>query len=108
MMKTGSMILPLMFVALVFLFAIIMFIVAVVIIDFSVKNFIMTNMKNTAIMEASGYTVRELVIILLCQLMMIAGTGAVIGVLIGAATIGKVSIIMLVTLGLPWNQPIFL
>ena len=106
MMKTGSMILPLMFVALVFLFAIIMFIVAVVIIDFSVKNFIMTNMKNTAIMEASGYTVRELVIILLCQLMMIAGTGAVIGVLIGAATIGKVSIIMLVTLGLPWNQPI--
>ncbi len=106
MMKTGAMILPLMFVALVLLFAIIMFIVALVIIDFSVKNFIMTNMKNTAIMEASGYTVRELVLILLCQLMMIAGTGAVVGVAAGAATIDKVSVIMLITLGLPWNQPI--
>ncbi|MCR4749837.1 MAG: FtsX-like permease family protein [Lachnospiraceae bacterium] len=106
MMKTGAMILPMMFVALVLLFAIIMFIIAIVIIDFSVKNFIMTNMKNTAIMEAAGYTVRELVMILLCQLMMIAGTGAVIGVLAGTATIGKVSVIMLVTLGLPWNQPI--
>ncbi len=106
MMKTGSMILPLMFVALVLLFAIIMFIIAIVIIDFSVKNFIMTNMKNTAIMEASGYTVRELVLILLCQLMMIAGTGAVVGVAAGAATIDKVSVIMLITLGLPWNQPI--
>ena len=106
MMKTGAMILPLMFVALVLLFAIIMFIVAIVIIDFSVKNFIMTNMKNTAIMEATGYTVRELVLILLCQLMMIAGTGAVVGVTLGALTIDKVSIIMLITLGLPWNQPI--
>ena len=106
MMRTGAMILPLMFVALVLLFAIIMFIIAIVIIDFSVKNFIMTNMKNTAIMEASGYTVRELVLILLCQLMMVAGTGSLIGVVAGAATIDKVSVIMLITLGLPWNQPL--
>lgn len=106
MMKTGAMILPLLFVALFLLFAIIIFVVAIVIIDFSVKNFIMTNMKNTAIMEASGYTVRELILILLCQLMMIAGSGAVIGVILGAALINKVGIIMLITLGLPWNQPI--
>ncbi len=106
MMKTGAMILPLMFVALVLLFAIIMLIVAIVIIDFSIKNFIMTNMKNTAIMEASGYTVRELVLILLCQLLMIAGSGAAVGVVMGTLTIGKVSIIMLVALGLPWNQPV--
>ena len=71
LMKTGSMILPLIFVAMTFLFAIIMLAIAIVIINFSVKNFIMTNMKNTAIMEASGYTVKELVLILLFQLLLV-------------------------------------
>ncbi|MCR5671819.1 MAG: ABC transporter permease [Butyrivibrio sp.] len=106
LMKTGSMILPMSFVALIFLFAIIILAIAIVIINFSVKNFILTNMKNTAIMEASGYTVRELVLILLFQLLMISGIGAFIGVMIGALLIDKIGVIILITLGLPWNQPV--
>ena len=106
LMKTGSMILPLIFVALVFLFAVIILIIAIVIINFSVKNFIMTNMKNTAIMEASGYTVKELVLILLFQLLLISGLGSALGILIGALLIDKIGIIILITLGLLWNQPV--
>ena len=106
LMKTGSMILPLIFVALIFLFAVIILAIAIVIINFSVKNFIMTNMKNTAIMEASGYTVRELVLILLFQLLLISGLGAAIGILAGALLLDKIGIIILITLGLKWNQPI--
>lgn len=105
LMKTGSMILPMIFVALIFLFAVIILAIAIVIINFSVKNFIMTNMKNTAIMEASGYTVRELVLILLFQLLLVSGLGAAIGILVGALLLDKIGIIILITLGLKWNQP---
>ncbi len=106
LMKTASMILPFIFIALVLVFALIIFIIAVVIINFSVKNFIMTNLKNTAIMEASGYTVKELVLILLCQLLLVAAAGSFCGVLEGAALMDKLKVIILMTLGLSWNQPI--
>jgi ABC-type antimicrobial peptide transport system permease subunit len=106
LMKTGSMILPLIFVAMVFLFALIILVIAIVIINFSVKNFIMTNMKNTAIMEASGYTVKELVLILLFQLLLVAGIGAFAGIILGVLLIDKIGIIILITLGLKWNQPV--
>ena len=106
LMKTASMILPFIFIALVLVFALIIFVIAVVIINFSVKNFIMTNMRNTAIMEASGYTVKELVIILLCQLLIVAAAGSVSGVLEGAALIDKLKVIILITLGLTYNQPV--
>lgn len=107
LMKTASLILPLIFVALILLFAIIIMIIAIIILDFSVKNFILTNMKNTAIMEATGYTVKELVLILLCQLLLIAGIGSTIGVIIGALLIDKLGVLILITLGLSWNQPVY-
>ena len=107
LMKTATMIMPYIFVAIVLLFALIIFVIAVVIINFSIKNFIMTNMKNTAIMEASGYTVKELVIILLIQLLLVAGAGSIFGVLEGAALIDKIGVIQLYLMGLSWNQPIF-
>lgn len=106
LMKTASMILPLLFVAIVFLFSLIILIIAIVIINFSVKNFIMNNMKNTAIMEASGYTVKELILVLLCQLLMVVGLGTLLGILSGALLLDKCAIIILITLGLKWNQPI--
>ena len=106
MLHGSAMILPLMFIAIVFVFALIIFIISMVIIHFSVKNFIMTNMKNTAIMEASGYTVRELVIVLLTQLVSVAVIGSICGVLVGTLSIGKMSVIILLTLGLPWKAPV--
>jgi len=105
MMYPAATILPLMFVAVMLLFAVIIFIIALVITDFSIKNFIMTNMKNTAIMEASGYTVREMILILLTQLLIVAGTGSIAGVLAGALSIGKVGYVMYFLLGLGWNRP---
>ncbi len=106
-MGTASFIMPLMFVGLLMLFACIILVIAMVIINFSVKNFILTNMKNTAIMEATGYTVNELVMILLCQLVLISGGGSIVGVALGAALIDKFGILIHVSLGLPWNQPIY-
>ncbi|MCR5831890.1 MAG: ABC transporter permease [Lachnospiraceae bacterium] len=106
LMKTASLILPMIFIAIVLVFAFIMFVIALVIIHFSVKNFIMLNMRNTAIMEASGYTVSELVMILLCQLLLIAGLGCAAGLVVGAILINPAGAIILATLGLSWNQSV--
>lgn len=106
LMKTASLILPLIFIALVLAFAVIIFVIALVIIHFSIKNFIMLNMKNTAIMEASGYTVRELVMILMVQLLMVSGLGCIAGLFLGAALLEPAGVVILVTLGLSWNQPV--
>ncbi|MCR5800289.1 MAG: ABC transporter permease [Lachnospiraceae bacterium] len=105
LMRSASMILPYIFIAIVFAFALIIFVIAIVIIHFSIRNFIMNNMKNTAIMEAAGYTTGELVAILMCQLLIVSIAGSLSGVILGMITIGKLGIIMLVTLGLSWNQP---
>ena len=106
LMKTASLILPLIFIAIVLVFAFIMFVIALVIIHFSVKNFIMLNMKNTAIMEASGYTVREMVGILMFQLLLVAGLGCAAGLAVGAVLLEPAGAIILATLGLSWNQDI--
>ncbi len=106
LMKTASLILPMIFIAIVLVFAVIMFVIAMVIIHFSVKNFIMLNMKNTGIMEASGYTVRELVLILLFQLLLVASLGCVAGLILGAMILEPAGAIILATLGLSWNQPV--
>lgn len=104
LMKTASMILPFVFIAIILVFAVIIFVIALVIIHFSVKNFIMLNMKNTAIMEASGYTVKELVMILLFQLLLVSGAGCAAGIFAGAFLLEPAGAVILVTLGLSWNR----
>ena len=104
LMRTASLILPMIFIAIVLAFALIMLVIALVIIHFSIRNFIMLNMKNTAIMEASGYTVKEMVLILLVELMLVAGLGCVFGLTLGALMLKPAGAVILATLGLPWNQ----
>lgn len=106
LMKTASLILPFMFIAIVLVFAVIMFAIAMVIIHFSVRNFIILNLKNTAIMEASGYTVTELILILMVQLLLVSGAGCIAGLIVGALLLKPAGKIILVTLGLSWNRPV--
>lgn len=104
MMSVASMILPFIVIAIILVFALIIFSVACVVIDFSVKNFIIDNMKNTGIMEAGGYTVKEMMLILLVQLLSVSFAGSFAGTLLAALLQGKIGYIMLFLLGLSWNQ----
>ena len=101
---TAVMILPFVIIAIILVFALIILAVAMVVIDFSVKNFIIDNMKNTGIMEAGGYTVKEMMLILLVQLLTVSFAGSFIGTLAAALLQGKIGYIMLFLLGLSWNQ----
>ncbi|MCR4648103.1 MAG: ABC transporter permease [Lachnospiraceae bacterium] len=104
MMKTASMILPFLVIAIITVFAMILLLIAMVVIDFSVKNFIMDNMRNTGIMEAAGYTVNEMIFILLIQLLSVSFVGSLSGLVLGALLQKKIGFIMIFLLGLSWNQ----
>ena len=104
MMGIAGMILPFIFIAMVLVFALIILVVALVVIDFSVKNFIVDNMKNTGIMEAGGYTVKEMMLILLVQLLSVSFAGSFAGAALAAILQGKIGSIMIFLMGLPWNQ----
>ncbi|MCR4649188.1 MAG: ABC transporter permease, partial [Lachnospiraceae bacterium] len=104
MMKTATMILPFLVIAIITVFALLLLLISLVVIDFSVKNFIMDNMRNTGIMEAAGYTVNEMIFILLIQLLSVSFMGSLTGLILGALLQKKIGIIMLFLLGLSWNQ----
>ena len=106
MMRGGSQFIPEIVVAVILMFAVLIMIISFVIISFSVKNFIQKNMKNTGILEACGYTVMELRLALVIQIVLVAIIGSVIGVAVGILTFESFGEIVSSVLGLTWNQPI--
>ena len=104
-MRGGSAFFPQIVMSLIIIFAIIILIISLVIISFSIKNYIRRNMKATGILEASGYTVRELRASLTMQITLIAALGAAAGITAGALTFDKFGNIVSSVLGLSWNQP---
>ena len=106
MMRGGSQFIPIIVVAVILMFAVLILIIAIVIISFSVKNFIQKNMKSTGILEASGYTVKELRWALTIQIVLVGLLGSLIGIGVGMATFNSFGNIISLVLGLTWNQPI--
>ena len=106
MMRGGSQFLPQLTMILIIVFAVMIMIIAIVIISFSIKNFIQKNMKNTGILEASGYTVRELRTAMVIQVVLVAGIGSVLGVVLGILTFGGFGVVVTSLLGLSMDQPV--
>ena len=106
MMKEGGMITPRIAMLAVVIFSMIILIITLIIVSFSIKNFIQRNMKNTGIMEASGYTVREIRRAMLLQLMMVTLFGIVLGLILGAVLTAPVGDLVGSMIGLSWNQPV--
>ncbi|MBO7339102.1 MAG: ABC transporter permease [Lachnospiraceae bacterium] len=106
MMRGGSQFFPMVVMAVILLFAILILVISLVIISFSIKNFIQRNMKNTGILEASGYTVLELRFALALQILLVAAFGAAVGIGAAALTFGSFGDIVSSVLGLRWNQPV--
>lgn len=105
-MKGGSSFLPMIVCGLVMMFAVIILAVAVIIITFSVRNFIQRSMKDTGVLEAGGYTVKELRGAMTVQIALAALLGSLAGVSLGIATFGVFGKVVSGVLGLSWNQPV--
>lgn len=106
MMRGGAQFVPLIIMGIVLLFAVIITVISIVIISFSIKNFINRNMKNTGILEAGGYTVRELRGALSFQIVAVSLLGSVMGTIAAILTFDKFGQVLCLALGLEWNQPI--
>ncbi len=106
MMKGGSEFLPLIVMGLILIFAVLILAIAIVIICFSIKNFINRNMKNTGILEASGYTVKELRRALSMQILLVSILGTAVGILVATLTFEKFGNVVSIVSGLVWNQPV--
>ena len=105
-MRGGSSFLPMLVCGIVLLFAVIIVVISVIIISFSIRNFIRRSMKDTGVLEAGGYTVRELRGAMTMQIGLIALTGSAAGVLLAIATFGAFGSVVSGILGLAWNQPV--
>ena len=106
MMRGGAQFLPMISMAIIMIFGILILVIALIIISFSIKNFIQRNMKNTGILEASGYTVKELRLTILVQIAIIALLGALVGVALAFVSNSKFVDVVSLLLGITWNQPI--
>ncbi len=106
MMREGSQFVPIIVIAIMLLFAFLIMIICVVIISFSIKNFINKNMKNTGILEASGYTVKELRGAITIQISLVSILGSVIGIIVAILSFKTFGDIISAIAGLGWNQPV--
>ena len=102
----GDMMLPSMVLGIILLFAVITLVIALVITSFSIKNFIQRNMKNTGILEASGYTVKELRWALTIQLLFVTVLGIIFGEILAFLSVGSFGSLLDMLIGISWNQPI--
>ncbi|MBP5178553.1 MAG: ABC transporter permease [Lachnospiraceae bacterium] len=105
-MRSGDQIIPKIIMAVVLLFALMVLAIALIIISFSIRNFIRRNMKNTGILEAGGYTVRQLKTALVLQVTMVACLGSAIGLAIAIGSFNYFGDVLSFVIGLSWNQPV--
>ena len=105
MMRGGVQFLPMVAMAVILMFAVLILVIAIIIISFGIKNFVQRNMKNTGILEASGYTIKELRAALTVQIVMAALIGAGFGVAAAFLTSGQFGEVVSSILGITWNQP---
>lgn len=85
-------------------FSLLLMLVVLIIIRFSIRNYIEMNLKNIGILQAAGYTSRQLNISVLIEMGMIAVVAVVLGILIGVAGSDIVGFYEGIMLGLSWNQ----
>ena len=104
--RNGDAFLPKIVMALVLMFAILVLLIALIIISFSIRNFIRRNMNHTGILEAGGYTVRQLKLSLVLQITLVAAIGAVLGLSVALFTFSGFGNVLSSVLGLSWNQPV--
>ncbi|WP_026835029.1 ABC transporter permease [Eubacterium xylanophilum] len=104
MMKAGATFLPQLALSFIIIFSIIILIVGIIIVVYGVNSFIQRNMKNTGILEAIGYTVKELRMTIVMQMTVTAFLSTVIGVAMGMGFHQQIGDISSLITGLRWNQ----
>lgn len=85
-------------------FSTFLILVSLMIIWVSIRNFIEMNLKNQGILQAAGFTTKQLVASVMMELGFIACIGGIIGVLGGIASSRIIGIFEGILIGLRWDE----
>lgn len=88
----------------ILVFSLILIVITLLVIRFSIRNFIEANLKNIGILQAAGYTTKELQKTVILEMGSITALGLVIGMLFGIAGSGIVGSFEGILLGLSWER----
>lgn len=97
-MKEGLTMMPGICMGIMLAFSAILMLIAIIIMRFSVKNFIEDNLKNIGILQACGYTSRQLRNATLMEMGMIGAVGCTLGLLfsvLGEGVVGNIQALMM-------------
>ena len=103
-MKGGVAILSKISMGIMLVFSLLLIAVALIIVRFSIHNFMEMNRKNTGILQAAGYTTKQLQHAVMLEMALIAFLASVTGILLGTLGSGLIGGIQGMMLGLSWNQ----
>lgn len=103
-MKQGTTIPVMIFMALLTLFAVLLIIVVLIIIKFNINTSIEENIKNTGIMEACGYTGRQMITAAMLEFGILGVTGIAFGLIFAGIASGFTGNIISSSMGLIWDM----
>lgn len=104
LMKGGDQIMTNISMSIILVFSVLLVLVSLIIIRFSIRSFMEMNLKNIGILEASGYTVKQLRLVSAMEMGMLALGGSVVGIFLGSLGSQMVGRFQGMMTGIRWNQ----
>lgn len=92
--------------SIILVFSILLILIAVIIIWFSIHNFMEMNLKNIGILQACGYTIRQLKRVSVLEMGMLSASGIFLGILFGIFGNRFIGSFQGIMIGISWNQGI--
>lgn len=103
-MKGGVGMLSKISMSVILIFSLLLIVVALIIVRFSIHNFMEMNRKNIGILQAAGYTSRQLGRSVMLEMALITFLASLVGVVLGMLGSSLVGSIQGMMLGLSWSQ----
>lgn len=105
-MRGGDMVMSNISMSIILVFSLLLIVVVLIIIRFSIYNFMEMNRKNIGILQAAGYTSRQLTLSTILEMGMTTFGAVVVGILLGIAGSGIIGNFQGMMLGVHWSGKI--
>lgn len=103
LMRTASVIGTDIFMVVILVFAVLIIIIAMIVTNYNIKNFIEKDMKNTGILESSGYTKAQLIKAIVVENAGLTFVASLMGTIVGIILMNFVGGIIISLMALPWT-----
>lgn len=102
-MRGGDMMMSMIGMGVAMVFAVLLLVIAMAVLRFSIGNFCEMNLKNIGMLQASGYTGRQITQSFMVEMGIISVFGSLCGILLGAASGPAIGQLLASVMGLSWT-----